>query len=45
MWRWIDAQEAMSALLGTPELPEAAEMQAMMRSPTSLSRQDGARDL
>ena len=31
--RWMEAHEAMSALLKTPELPEVGQVRAMMRRP------------
>ena len=38
--RWMDAHEAMSALLGTPELPEVAQVRATLRVPWLKHRPD-----
>ncbi|SDO51319.1 hypothetical protein SAMN05216360_12512 [Methylobacterium phyllostachyos] len=38
--RWLDAHEAMGALLRTPELPEVGELRAMMRPPIGQTVED-----
>ncbi len=36
-YRWMEAHEALSALLGTLKLPEVAQVQATMRRPAEIS--------
>ncbi|MCJ2087246.1 hypothetical protein MKK88_14810 [Methylobacterium sp. E-005] len=39
--RWMEAHEAMNAILGTPELPEVGQVRAM-RQATDLAHENGS---